>query len=108
AELRFPWPAMARAEDWLGGLGWDKWDLKRHTHLQAAIAAGMLHAERDLTPEKLAPRLDPARIGEYLTIVEDALVFAHTGKTRAERIREWEEKRAQGEAMAASQTTPTE
>lgn len=107
-ELRFPWPAMARVEAWLGGIPWYQWDSASHVHLQAMIAGGMLHTDRTLTPERVAENLSTPRIAEYRTTVDDAIAFAATGKTRAERIAEAEEKRRSGEATAASQTTPTE
>lgn len=107
-ELRYTWPAMARAEDWLGGTPWAFWDLSRHTQLAAVIAAGMLHVEPGITPATVMARLDPVRMPEYVTITDDALSFAHTGKTRLERLKEAEERRKAkeagqpGEAPAAS------
>lgn len=107
-ELRYTWPAMAKAEDWLGGIPWTLWDLSRHTQLAAVIAAGMMHAEPGITPTSVMARLDPLRMAEYVRITDDALTFAHTGKTRLERLKEAEEQRKAkeanppGEAQAAS------
>lgn len=102
AELRYSWPALARAEEWLSA-PWYRWDLFAHRHLPGAIAAGLLHADKGATPESVMDRLDPSRLREYREVVDDAVSYAHTGKTRAERIAEAKVSEP-GEAKAATPT----
>lgn len=100
-ELRFTGEAMVRGEEWTG-LPWTLWDYTRHSHLSAAIAAGILHAEPKITPSEVLKRMELPRFKEYVRLVIDAVEYAHTGKTRAEREAERakEEKRS-GEAKPA-------
>lgn len=97
AELRYSWPALARGEEWLAK-PWYQWDLFAHRELPAAIAAGLLHADKTTTPKGVMVRLDTVRLREYREVVDDALSFASTGKSRAERLAE--KAAPQGEAKA--------
>lgn len=102
-ELRYTWPAIAQIERWLG-MPWYLWDPRRHNTIPALVAGGILWHDPQATPEKVAERLDLARWAEYRQILDDAVVYAHTGKTRAERMveAEAEEEKPTGEAETAS------
>lgn len=98
--LDFRGEAMVRADEWIG-LPWTLWDYTRHAHLSAVIAAGILHADSSITPEKIRERWDLSRFREYVRLAIDAVEYAHTGKTRAEREAEAKREKSPGEGKTA-------
>lgn len=101
-ELRYTWPAIAQIERWLGK-PWYLWDPTSHNTIPALAAGGLLWHDSKVTPEAIAEKLDPRRWGEYRQLLDDAITYAHTGKTRAEREAEEMAKRKKAEEEAGSE-----
>lgn len=101
-ELRYSWPAFARGEEWLSA-PWYRWDLFSHRELPAAIAAGLLHGDKSVTPDSVMAKLAPSRMREYREMVDDAISYTHSGKTRAERVAEKEAPQGEAEADQPSE-----